>query len=408
MIDVNAERLMADLRELAEFGGVGKGGSRLSYSAEDRAAREWLQGRMQAAGLDAGIDGIGNVYGRMPGCPRSVLVGSHTDTVPGGGWLDGAMGVMYGLEVARALVEGGVRPALGVDVISFQDEEGTYLPLTGSRSFCGELAEEEIDAARSLDGTPLREALRAAGYAGRGRAQLDTGRHAAYLEPHIEQGPRLEAAGRRVGVVTGIVGLRRERVSFEGEANHAGTTPMAMRRDAGAALIRCASDLLSRFRRIAGPETVWNLGHLAVRPGAANIVPEYAEVMVEYRDPAEEKLEEMQRELGRAMEAAGSDGSVSARSAPVAALHPSAMDPGLVDVMERAAKRVGASHMRMASGAGHDAMVLARHVPSAMMFVPSIGGRSHAPTEDTAEEDIVLGARVFAAAVATLIDDSGR
>ncbi len=205
---------------------------------------------MLDAGLDAQIDGVGNVLGQTPGVGRAVLIGSHTDTVPNGGWLDGAMGVIYGLELARGLAESGSPLPGGIDVISFADEESTYFGTLGSRSFVGELGESDIAEARSLGGESLRDALDRAGYAGRPKVHLDRSRHLAYLEAHIEQGPRLEAEGQRIGLVTSIVGMRRIEVTFFGQADHAGTTPMSLRKDAGAALFAFATEVTTAFHSV--------------------------------------------------------------------------------------------------------------------------------------------------------------
>ena len=221
MIEIDPQRLMADLRKLATFGAVGTGVYRPAFSEADIAARRWLEARMREAGLEAEIDRYGNVYGRSPAASKAVLIGSHTDSVPKGGWLDGALGVIYGLEIARASLERASGAA--VDVISFQDEEGRYMPLLGAKSFCGMLRDDD----------PALAAIGASRFS-TAPARLDPARHRAYLEAHIEQGPKLEAARRRIGVVTGIVGIRRVRVTAHGQADHAGTTPMAMRKDAAA------------------------------------------------------------------------------------------------------------------------------------------------------------------------------
>src|SRR5712692_6321943 len=295
-MQINYLRLLADLRRLAKFGQVGRGVHRLSFTPEDREARHWLLQRMTEAGLDAQIDGIGNVYGQTKGVDKAVLIGSHTDSVPNGGWLDGAMGVLYGLELARARLEAGTQTNLGIDVISFADEEGTYRALAGSLSFCGHLSEADFEAATNQHGKNLREALIEAGYAGRPRVTLDPSRHVAYLEAHIEQGPRLESEGKKIGVVTGIVGIRRIQVTCTGQADHAGTTPMHLRKDAGTALIKYCHDLIQRFEQVRGPNSVWNFGYVAFEPGAGNVVPITAHALVEFRDAAEATLDRMQRE----------------------------------------------------------------------------------------------------------------
>ena len=200
-------------------------------------------GRLAEAGLEARIDGIGTVFGRSRGKGRALLIGSHTDTQPTGGWLDGAMGVIYGLEIARALRESPDDRDFAVDVASWIDEEGTYAGFIGSRSFCGEPVAEIVARARNRDGQRMSDALRAAEIAGAPLARMEVDRYVAYLEPHIEQGGRLEAAGKRIGVVTCIVGIVELRITFRGQQNHAGTTPMEVRRDAGAALIRFAGTI---------------------------------------------------------------------------------------------------------------------------------------------------------------------
>ena len=311
---INYPRLLADLRYLATFGQVGSGVHRLSFTPEDQEARHWLLQRMIEAGLDAQIDGIGNVYGQTKGVTKAVLMGSHTDSVPKGGWLDGAMGVLYGLEIARALLEAGAQSDIGIDVISFADEEGTYRALAGSLSFCGHLSEADIDAAKNQQGKNLREALSEAGYVGRPHVTVDPNRHVAYLEGHIEQGPRLEIEGKKIGIVTGIVGIRRCHVTCTGQADHAGTTPMHLRKDAGSALIKCCHDLIQRFEQVRGPNSVWNFGHIVFEPGAGNVVPSTARVLVEFRDVSEATLDRMQAEIQTIATTANGHGGVGVQA----------------------------------------------------------------------------------------------
>lgn len=401
-IQINYHRLLDDLRTLATFGKVGSGVNRISYSPEDQAARHWLLQRMTEAGLDAQIDGIGNVYGKTPGVAKAVLMGSHTDSVPKGGWLDGALGVLYGLEIARARLEAGGTSQLGVDVVSFADEEGTYRALAGSLSFCGQLAETDIDVASNQQSRKLREALREAGYADRLRVTLIPDRYVAYLEGHIEQGPRLESEGKKIGVVTGIVGIRRFQVVCTGQADHAGTTPMHLRKDAGSAMIRFAHTLMQCFEQVRGPDSVWNFGHIIFEPGAGNVVPSKAQLLVEFRDPEEATIERMQNEIYAAAKDANGQGGVSVQATELIRVAPAAMDPKLVQLIDITARECGTPPLRMPSGAGHDAMVLSRYVPTAMLFIPSIGGRSHDITEDTDEADIRLGIDVLAGTVQAL------
>ena len=400
---INGARLIDDLRTLARFGQVGTGVDRTAFSLPDGEARQWLRARMAEAGLEAQIDRIGNVVGRYPNVQRAVVIGSHTDSVPKGGWLDGAYGVMCGLEIARSLLERRIAPGLGgprlgVDVASFQDEEGTFLPFLGSRSFCGDLSDAEMTGLKSKDGTKLVTAMAAARY-GTSAARYEPARHAAYLEAHIEQGPRLEAERRRIGIVTGIVGIRRARILAKGQADHAGTTPMAMRKDAGAALLRLASRIITEFPAKAGAETVWNVGRIEFRPGAANVVPSEAEMMLEIRDTAAAKLDELERCVADWIAEAVRSGRVSITAEPIARIAPTAMSPEIGTVIAAVAREHRAEPLSMPSGAGHDAMILGRFMPAAMVFVPSIGGRSHDIVEDTSEADLVLGCEVLAATV---------
>jgi beta-ureidopropionase / N-carbamoyl-L-amino-acid hydrolase len=399
----DTDRVLADLRALRAFGRDRTGVSRPAYSAADMEARRWLAARMREIGLAVSIDGVGNVVGRDPDASRAVLLGSHTDSVPSGGWLDGALGVAYALQTARAwraTAAGGGR--LGIDVVSFADEEGAFLGCLGSRAFCGELSDRDMEAVRP-GGVRLREALAEAGLTGAPLRGLDPARHLAYVEAHIEQGPRLEAAAVDIGVVEAIVGLRRQRIHFAGRADHAGTTPMAMRADAAAALFALAGELGAAFARVATPASVWNTGVVRVAPGAANVVPAEAELVLEYRDVSDAQLDRMTETVRALVAAAEGRGGVAVTMEDVGGLRPAAMDPRLVARIEKAAAARRASTMRLASGAGHDAMILAPHVPTAMLFVPSIGGRSHDVSEDTTEADIRRGAEVYAAAVMDIL-----
>lgn len=401
-MQINPERLIADLRELATFGQFKTGVNRPAFSAADMAAREWLRERMAATGLSAVIDNVGNVYGRMDSAEQAVLIGSHSDTVPFGGWLDGSLGVIYALEIARCVAESGAAP-IGVDVISFQDEEGTFLGFLGSRAFCGDNLAAEIAAAKSKDGETLALLIADAGLTGREPARLDPRRYVAYLEAHIEQGPRLEHAGRQIGVVSAIVGIKGFRVIFHGEANHAGTTPMDMRHDAGAAALAFGAALADIMPQRGSKETVWNVGKAAFEPGAVNVVPSRAEIVLQIRDSSPAVLADLAHAIVETAHACAARCRATVEIAGLMDTPPAAMNPKLAGLIVQAARELGASTLSMPSGAGHDAMVLARHVPAAMLFVPSIGGRSHHISEDTGEAEIVMGARVLLRAVEVLM-----
>lgn len=404
MIEINPERLLATLEALRNIGRCGTGVHRPALTPADLEARLWLRARLAELGFDARLDRFGTVLGRTPGDAPAILIGSHTDTVPQGGWLDGALGVAYALEIATARAEALGTTAARVDVVSFQDEEGTFVPLLGSRAFIGEITEAELFAeAQALDGRRLGEALAVEPIRAQPILRLDTSRTLAFLEAHIEQGPRLEARNLPVGIVTSIVGIRRFRIAIEGRADHAGTTPMELRQDAGAAALRLAVAIFDRLNAGRGPETVWNIGHMAMRPGAANVVPGAAEFIVEVRDVEEKLLDKLEAAVRECAAAGAVATGLPMTIERTAAIPATAMTPRIVHAFETSASAVGAGFMRLASGAGHDAMMLARRVPAGMLFVPSIGGRSHHMSEDTRAEDIIIGAQVMAGAVKLLL-----
>jgi N-carbamoyl-L-amino-acid hydrolase len=398
MARINGNRLISDLRELARIGAYQTGVDRTALSPKDIEARRWLVDKLRGAGLDASMDRVGNVLGRAPNADKSILIGSHTDTVPKGGWLDGALGVGYALEIARSAIEENEPVAPGIDVISFQDEEGTFLPFLGSRSFFADVDDAEIAAAKSKDGGSLAAALQTIAAAPPPH-RFDAKRQACYLEAHIEQGPRMEAAGQRIGVVSALVGIRRFRIRSHGAANHAGTTPMAMRRDAGAALIELGATVNAEFRRLADADTVWNIGNMIFRPGAANVVPSEGEMLLEMRDINTEVLDRLEARFVTLV-ADANRGAVGVDVETAARIPPTAMAENLGSAIAAAAVAHGETPVHLPSGAGHDAMVVARFMPAAMMFIPSIGGISHDVRENTSDADIIFGCEVLADAVA--------
>ena len=403
-VRINPDRLLGDLHRLRAFGACGTGVVRQSLTPIDMESRRWLCEALREAGLEARIDGVGTVFGRSPKPGRALLIGSHTDTQPEGGWLDGAMGVIYGLEVARALQECPETRDLAVDVASWIDEEGRFFGCLGSHAFCGEIDEIAYDRA-DVEGTTLRDALREAGLEGTAVQHCEPDRYLGYAEAHIEQGPWLEHEGKRIGVVTGIVGARNLTVSVAGQQNHAGTTPMALRRDAGHTLVELAHRVYETFPGHAGERSVWTIGWMRFHPGFESIVPGRAEMNLQFRDQDVAVLDRLDAHARTLAEEANRRGraEVTVREASPPSI-PARMDEGLRGHIEAAAERhAPGDWVRMPSAAVHDAQVLARHMPAAMMFVPSIGGISHAFEEDTAEEDLVLGCQVFASAAAGML-----
>jgi len=400
MANIDGTRLLADLHELRSYGASGGGVVRPSYSEQDMAARAWLTSRMADAGLDSFVDDVGNAVGVSPNTGPTLLVGSHSDTQPTGGWLDGALGVIYGLEVARALLEDQHTRHLSVDAVAWIDEESTYARCVGSKQFCGVLEARDL-ASRNRAGEQLADAIARNDLGSNRPYKLDTSRHVGYLEAHIEQGPRLEEVGHLIGAVTSIVGIRAVKVTFSGQQNHAGTTPMHLRADAGVALFDYAARLRERFSAVATGSTVWTFGNAVLEPGAESIVPGRAQLTAQFRDPDDELLTAMQNEmesLAREMSAEGPVGvSVIADRDGIT---PTMMSPALIDHVAQAAElHAPGKWMQMPSAAGHDPMVISHHLPCGMLFIPSINGISHDFSEDSLEDDIIRGCQVLADAV---------
>lgn len=397
-MNINPTRFLSDLHALRQFGasGVGKGVVRPAYSEADITARAWLAQKFEEAGLKVHYDPMGSLFGLADG--PSVLLGSHSDSQPEGGWLDGALGVIAALEVARAAKESG-GPA--VSVVSFQDEEGRFGVTTGSTVWSGELTLEEADKLTDRTGTTLAEARES--MASQAGDFVDPKQFTGFIEMHIEQGPWLDQAGEAVGVVTDIVGIRDMRITFEGEQNHAGTTPMHLRKDAFQALGAFNALIGERFKNVVTPQTVWTIGHVKLHPDAHSIVPGRATFSMQWRDGDADRLGRMEKIIRHAASEVAEAQGVGLSFGPMLGLEPVAMSVDLRSALEASAKEHAAGRWRkMPSGALHDATNVARYLPVAMLFVPSINGISHAFEEDTDEADLVTGLEVLAGAVARL------
>jgi N-carbamoyl-L-amino-acid hydrolase len=403
VLSVSLPRLKDRLLALARFGALPGGGvTRMCWSPPHEQARAWLLGELKTAGLATWVDPAGNVFGGL-GLPRVsteapvILTGSHIDTVPEGGILDGALGVIAGLECLHAIRESTTRPPRPLAVAAWSDEEGRYGSLFGSRAFCGRLDAAAIATMAAVDGDRLVDAMGRAGFDARRapEAAAPRGSVAAYVELHIEQGARLEEAGLPIGVVDSIVGVRRTRVVFHGQADHAGTTPMERRRDAFLA----AADYALKARDLVvgrgGGRAVTNFGVVHVHPGASNIVPGRAELVHEMRDPNPEVLERLARDCeALAGEVAAARG-ISVELRPMSATLPAPCAPRVQAAIEAACASLGLASQRLYSAAGHDAQNLAGVTDSGMIFIPSRGGRSHRVDEMSDWDAIERGANVL-------------
>jgi beta-ureidopropionase / N-carbamoyl-L-amino-acid hydrolase len=397
-------RVLADLNALRAIGTYKTGVHKPTFSEPHLRSLEWLAQRLPEAGLTAEIDGIGNVLGTSAKPGPKLLAGSHLESQNFAGWLDGPLGVIYALEAAR-VINPDPDVSGAVEVASWCDEEGHFGSFLGSRSYVGGVTEGDIDAARDrTSGKPMRDALREAGLAGRARVVAERGRHVGYLEAHIEQGRTLEDGGLAIGVVTSIVGIWQYRIVFTGEQNHAGTTRMNIRKDAGLALARFCVAVDDRFPAACGPRTVWTTGRITLDPGSPSIIPGQAEMLFQMRDDDPRVIERLEALLRGMAAEATTRGPCTVAVERLRTGAPAMMDAGFQEAIEAASQTfAGGRSIRMPSAAGHDAQILATIMPAGMLFVPSIGGISHHWTENTADADIVTGAEVFVDACRRLL-----
>ena len=388
---IDASRFLKDLHDLRGFGRRGTGVVRRAFSADDIEARQWLAAQFADAGLTPYFDDLGNIFGLTDG--PSLLMGSHTDSQPEGGWLDGAYGVISALEVARNF------PGK-VSVVSFQDEEGRFGVTTGSAVWSGNV--KDADDLRDTDGVRFGDARKLMAHLISG-PRLQPSQFTGFIEAHIEQGPVLDQAGEAIGVVTDIVGIRDMQITISGQQNHAGTTPMHMRKDAFQALARFSETVNQRFQNVVSPTTVWTIGHVSLHPNASSIVPGRVTFSMQWRDGDTDRLARMEAIIRETVSEVTAEMQMQFGFGPLLGLEPVEMDLKLRRALEFGAEAIAPERWRhMPSGALHDATNLSKVMPVAMLFVPSIGGISHAFEEDTNEDDLVQGVEVLAKAVSVL------
>jgi len=405
-IEPDPAQLRADWQRLSEFRDPGQAGwTRRPFTAEYRAAREWLEAQMAAAGLATRVDAAGTLIGRRAARREglaTILAGSHIDTVAGGGRFDGMVGVLGALEVARCLGRAGIQLKHPLEVVDFLAEEPTDFGIScvGSRGMTGELDEEAL-ARRDPSGQALAEAMASVG--GRPDTLALTvrgpGSVALMLELHIEQGPVLEQEGTSVGIVTGIVGISRYRIDVRGQADHAGTTPMDRRRDALAAAAEVVLALEALWQDAPAPGGVGTAGRMFVSPNAGNVVPAAVELWAEQRSIDAELLRRQETALLERVQEIARRRSVQAVVERVSHEEPTLIPERVQDGLAAVVRGLGLPERRLPSYAGHDTMHVARIAPAGMLFVPSRGGRSHCPEEWTELEEWVTGVRALGEAV---------
>lgn len=396
--------LTQDVDEAARIGLLDDGGiSRFAWTPELRKVTQWVGRELERLGLEVETDAAGNLIGRWPAAGgKAVMSASHLDTVPHGGRFDGALGVLGAVEAIRILRREGFEPVRPIWIGAFMDEEGARFgtALFGSRAFCGHDVSASLDA-RDANGISMREAMAAGGFdADRVGEAARVDEVGAYVELHIEQGPLLDTRGERVGLVEAICGVLGYRVSLDGVANHAGTTPSEMRHDA---LVGGARVVLAlRERAAALTELSATVGRIRAFPGGTNVIPGRCEFTVDLRAATAEAFEAAQAWFATMVEeVSAGDGLVPTVECDYA-VPPTPMATEVIEAIEGATLEEGITPVRMASGAGHDAMNVGLRAPAGMIFVPSRAGVSHSPDEFTASEDCELGARVLASALRRL------
>ncbi|WP_182871298.1 Zn-dependent hydrolase [Stieleria mannarensis] len=400
-LSVKLDRIKNDIHELAQIGRCDddRGIYRMAFTDADMEGKRWLENRIRQAGFEPRTDGAVNVSAELSGAtddPR-ILVGSHIDTVPCAGPLDGTLGVIVGLECLRCLRENGIVPRRTVELIAFSDEEGRFGGMFGSQSVCGQLNPDALATLSDLDGVLLADELRRHGVEPLGAldAARDPERIAGYLELHIEQGPVLDRGQKSVGIVDEITGLFTWSVTLKGEANHAGTTPMEMRHDAFMGLADFAHAIPRILDENGTARSRATIGKAQILPGAANTVPGIVEFSLDVRDTSAEILADLGNAFRKALSAIGRRRNLMFEFQQKSYLPPVAADAGIVSGLLQQAERLGLMHLQMHSGAAHDAQIMGSMVPVGMIFVPSKNGQSHSPAEWTSWTDIEAGANLM-------------
>lgn len=399
---VDGDRLWDSLMEMAKIGATPKGGvARLALTDLDRQGRDLFAKWAKAAGCTVAIDRVGNMFarreGRDPKLP-AVMTGSHLDTQPTGGKFDGVYGVLAGLEVLRTLADAKIETDRAVEVAVWTNEEGSrFSPaMMGSGVYAGVFALDEVDGKKDVDGVSFAEAIAKIGY--RGPEKVGGRPTAAYFEAHIEQGPILEAEGKTIGIVTGAQGQRWYEVTVTGQEAHAGPTPMARRKDALVGAARMI-DLVNRIGHEFQPGACATVGFIQSAPNSRNTIPGRVFFTIDFRHPDDARLSAMDRAMKDGFAKIAADAGLELAITDFWYFPPTPFDPRLVDAVRQGAKLHGHSAMEIVSGAGHDAVYMARVAPTAMIFVPCADGISHNEIEDAKPADLSAGCDVLLHAI---------
>lgn len=394
---INLNRIIKDIETLATFNATpGNGVTRLSFTKEDRLAREYIKNEMEKIGLKVWEDGYSNLFGRKEGQNPDapvIMIGSHYDSVINGGPFDGVAGLVAALEILRVFEENKIENYYPIEIVAMNDEEGVRFGtgISNSRAMVGLIDEEELDNAKDKDGISLREAMLQFGITpDLENAKREENSIKAFIELHIEQGLVLENNKKDIGLVETIVGMDRYDVKFKGKSGHTGTTPMDSRKDA---LIPAAEFILAvnKIANDIGHGTVGTVGEVRLSPNASNVIPGYVELSVDIRSTKKENIEKVYEKLVNEIKSIKLKYDIEIEMEKKLYIPPINMSNDIIDIMEKNANKLGYSYMRMNSGAGHDAMNMATLAPSSLIFVPSKDGLSHHPDEWTDYEDLEKG-----------------
>lgn len=407
-MEINLDRVKKDIETLARFNASpGNGVTRLAFSKEDKLARAYIKEEMKKIDLEVWEDGYSNIFGRREGKNPDlavIMIGSHFDTVKNGGLFDGAAGLIAALEILRVFKENNIENDYPIELVAMNDEEGVRFGtgISNSRAMAGLISEEDLDKSKDENGISLREAMIEFGI----RPDLENAKRKreslkAFIELHIEQGPILEDKNKDLGLVEAIAGLDRYKVKITGKAGHAGTTPMDSRKDA----LIVASKIILAIEEIAkeiGAGTVATVGELKISPNAANVIPGYVELTVDARSIDQENINKLYKNLLDEVDPIGKSSGLEIEVTKELRISPVAMSEELIDIMEEISKELGHSYMRMNSGAGHDAMIMAGLTSAGLIFVPSKDGLSHHPDEWTDYDDLKKGIELMLGLVANI------